>query len=266
MQFALTSAVPRGSAMTEENDKPDDFVLKVLHTVEDQQHRLMTPILQAYRRAQVALELLNGTIDAEKARAEVARVVALLTNIQGVLRGIKLYSRLAQGETIVLQPTRIDERKLLGILRNLGDDVNQLLPPDARVKVTSRVELEGQELVADLPLLQQVLVDLLDNAIKYSYGGTEIEITAVSQKSGEVLISIKNTGIPISRDDASNIFERGWRGDKARLVTGEGSGIGLWIAKSIMAAHGGQISVVPTANGEATIFQLSFPQTPRWPR
>ncbi len=114
------------------------------------------------------------------------------------------------------------------------------------------------EILVDQMSVTESLVTLLDNAIKYSPEKTEISITTNQQpKSLEIRVSDKGTGIKAS--ELPHIFDRFYRADSSRTNSGEqGYGIGLSIAKSVVEAHGGTISVTsePTKGSN---FTLSFP-------
>jgi two-component system phosphate regulon sensor histidine kinase PhoR len=90
----------------------------------------------------------------------------------------------------------------------------------------------------DLQRLEQVLVNLIHNAVKFTRAGGEIVLLAEAS-IGEVRFAVRDTGIGIPEEDVSRIFERFYRVDKSR--TGSGTGLGLSIAKHIVEAHGGKI-------------------------
>lgn len=109
---------------------------------------------------------------------------------------------------------------------------------------------------ADPDLLNHVLIQLLDNAGKYSTDCAIIVISA-NELPGGVAISISNPGPGIPADEAKHVFERFFRG-RATSTRVAGAGIGLSIAKSIMDAHGGSISVVSVPN-MTTTFRITLP-------
>ena len=113
----------------------------------------------------------------------------------------------------------------------------------AKRQLRLSVEVEGDWRVrADPDRLKQVVVNLLDNAIKYNRPGGRIEITA--HPDGHMLrIEVRDTGIGIPEADLPRIFERFYRVDKARSRELGGTGLGLSIVKHIVEAHGGQVSV-----------------------
>mgnify|MGYP000845666639 CR=1 FL=1 len=92
------------------------------------------------------------------------------------------------------------------------------------------------------PLLEQALVNLLDNAIKYSPEHTTVAVS-VAQKAGETVIAVTDEGVGVSRDHLPRLFERFYRVDKARSRDLGGTGLGLSIVKHIAQVHGGTVSV-----------------------
>ena len=110
-------------------------------------------------------------------------------------------------------------------------------------------------------LFRQVIVNLVDNAIKYSKPGTSIEVVASTGRYSSNL-NISNIGIPIPVDERKAIFNRGYRNPVA-AASKDGTGLGLWIAKKIVELHDGEISCsaesCPEHNPMAKVaFQLSF--------
>ena len=111
-------------------------------------------------------------------------------------------------------------------------------------------------LQADSLRLQQILVNLLDNARKYSMSGATIVLRAWKQKK-EIHISIVDNGKGIPEKDIPYIFHRFYRVDKSRTRSLGGSGLGLSIIKELMIAHGGEI-LVKSKENVGTEFQLIF--------
>ena len=75
---------------------------------------------------------------------------------------------------------------------------------------------------------------------------------------GKFQISITNKGLELAGEDVEKCIERGWRGERAVWTTAEGSGIGLWIVRHVMDAHGGQLVIVPTTKDHQTEIKLIF--------
>ena len=108
---------------------------------------------------------------------------------------------------------------------------------------------------ADRDRIEQVLVNLLHNAVKFTPAGGSVTVSAVL--SGDfVQVSISDTGVGISADDLPRIFERFYKADRAR--SGGGTGLGLAIAKHIVEAHGGRIWA-QSAEGKGATFNFTLP-------
>jgi two-component system phosphate regulon sensor histidine kinase PhoR len=108
------------------------------------------------------------------------------------------------------------------------------------------------------PLLEQAVINLLDNAIKYSEPGSEVQVLG-SQSSREVTITVSDHGCGISAEHLPRIFERFYRVDKARSRKLGGTGLGLAIVKHIIQAHGGRVTVKSTL-GVGSTFTIHLPR------
>jgi two-component system phosphate regulon sensor histidine kinase PhoR len=113
---------------------------------------------------------------------------------------------------------------------------------------------------ADRRALEQVLLNLLDNAIKYSEPGGRIEIT-LSESSNGVHIDVSDTGIGIPEVDRARIFERFYRVEKARSRDLGGTGLGLSIVKHLVHAQAGEVFVASRESG-GTTFTVRLPSAP----
>ena len=102
-----------------------------------------------------------------------------------------------------------------------------------------------------------MVANLLDNALKYTPSGGTVT-ASVTPNEGQIIISVSDTGIGISNDDLSHIFNRFYRCDQSRSQAG--IGLGLSLAQAIAKVHGGNISV--TSNlGQGTKFTVTLPQS-----
>ena len=109
----------------------------------------------------------------------------------------------------------------------------------------------------DRQRLQRAIANLLDNAIKYTLPGGIVTLTVHEDTAG-VQVSIRDTGMGIDQNDLPHIFERFYRGDKSRSTAG--SGLGLSLARAIVRAHGGDITV--TSVPQETTFHILLPKEP----
>ena len=109
------------------------------------------------------------------------------------------------------------------------------------------------------PLLEQAVVNLIINAIKYSESGKEV-IVSGSRSNGDAVIEVRDFGIGITREHLPRLFERFYRSDKARSRKLGGTGLGLSIVKHIVQAHGGKVEVASTP-GKGTVFTIRLPDS-----
>lgn len=154
-------------------------------------------------------------------------------------------------QTITLNTERIN---LPFMLRQLADEFYPILLPQGK---SIRVEAaEGLTMTGDSDKLARVFNNILKNAAIYSDVNTEIEISA-TQTETEVIITFKNHGAQIPPHKQAVIFEKFYRLDTARSTKTGGAGLGLAIAKEIVEAHHGAISVASDAG--RTVFTTRFP-------
>ena len=128
----------------------------------------------------------------------------------------------------------------------------------SNIKIHSNLD-ENVEVLMDKDKLKQVMYNLLSNSLKYSKVNGEVLLTLKADNNG-INISVKDNGIGISQKDLPFIFERFYRSDESRDKNTGGAGIGLTIAKTIIEAHSGTISVNSTL-GEGSTFNLRFPES-----
>jgi two-component system sensor histidine kinase KdpD len=106
-------------------------------------------------------------------------------------------------------------------------------------------------------LLEQVLLNLIDNAAQYSPAGSCIEVSAWGN-SGEVIVQVADRGPGLAPEEAERVFEKFYRGQSATVATSRGAGLGLAICRAIMQAHDGRIWAQNRQGGGAC-FSFSLP-------
>ena len=126
-------------------------------------------------------------------------------------------------------------------------------------KISFELILTGQTLFvsADMSKIQQVLYNLIDNAIKFSHTDSAITIET-TEKNDKVFVSVKDTGIGIPKDSLKKIWERFYKTDLSRGKDKKGTGLGLAIVKEIISAHNENINVIST-EGVGTEFIFTLP-------
>ncbi|MGZ6390337.1 MAG: sensor histidine kinase, partial [Ktedonobacterales bacterium] len=238
--------------------------------VADASHELRAPLttikgsLEFLRRARDLPEEERVAV-LDDAYTEAGRMTALVNDLLLLARA----DAAASGEASV-PGTKLDDqlrgRRELVELDQLALDIfrHARAQVQARHKGQLQFAIEGLEPVAvqaDPGQLRQVMLILLDNAIKYTPPGGKVRIS-VTRQGSRAAISISDNGIGISPEVRPYIFERFYRGDQARERDEHGSGLGLAIAKWIVEAHGGEIAVHSQA-GKGSTFTVLLPAVRR---
>ena len=133
----------------------------------------------------------------------------------------------------------------------------QVLAARKNVQLSFANDSASLNIQGDEELLKRMVLNLLDNAVKYTSEGGEIKLNLRSQ-NGSACIVVSDTGIGIPKDDQSRIFDRFYRVDKARSRAVGGAGLGLSIASWIVEAHAGQIHV-DSEVGRGSVFTVELP-------
>ena len=121
---------------------------------------------------------------------------------------------------------------------------------------------ETLDVVVDAMRIEQVLANLLDNALRHTPAGGSVTVGA-RRGAGDIRIDVSDTGEGISPGQLSMIFERFYRADPSRVsADGGGSGLGLTIARAIIADHGGTIEASSAGSGRGTTFTIHLPSVP----
>jgi two-component system phosphate regulon sensor histidine kinase PhoR len=221
-----------------------DFVANV-------SHELRTPLTAIRGFA----ETLRGSeVPPEQRRQYLDVILRHADRLTALIEDLLELSRI-EGGTRELAPEPTD---VAALARGVMQDLKPRL--DAR---RLRGELRAEPAppaLADRRALEQVLLNLLDNAIKYSDPGGRIEI-AVSGSPAGVRIDVSDTGIGIPEADRARIFERFYRVEKARSRDLGGTGLGLAIVKHLVQALGGEVFVT-SQEGRGSTFSVRLPAAP----
>jgi heavy metal sensor kinase len=215
----------------------------------DASHELRTP-LTVLQGGLEAIAQKEHNLPAE-VRDTIGSALEETQRLAKIVESLLAISRLETGEARV-QLGRLDFAELVCTtadqMRLLAEEKHISLSCDG----TEPVQVE-----ADPARLKQVVVNLLDNAVKYTPEGGSVIITVNSQ-NGRAVLEMEDTGLGISASDLPHIFERFYRADKARSRQMGGAGLGLSIVRSICTAHGGQVTVTST-EGSGSRFRIELP-------
>jgi two-component system phosphate regulon sensor histidine kinase PhoR len=217
-------------------------------------HELRTPLASL----KALTETLQGGAlsDPEAGPRFLDRIVTEVDALTQMAQELLDLSRIESGQ-VALERSNLSPKTLLQTA------ADRMKLQAERAGLALRVEnAEGLPTVhADQSRLEQVLVNLIHNAVKFTRPGGEVVLSAdVVGKGGKandaVRFEVKDTGVGIPADDLPRIFERFYRADKSRA--GRGTGLGLSIARHIVEAHGGQIWA-DSVEGQGSTFYFSIP-------
>jgi heavy metal sensor kinase len=211
----------------------------------DASHELRTPL------ARVQMELEQALQAARSGSPEQQTYSGLLEEIhrlKAIIQKLLLLS-LADAGRLPLQKRPVD---LSALLANIVEDC-RAQSPGLAVESDIAPDLA---VGADADLLEQALQNLAINALKYNRPDGWVRIAA-SGEGGEVRVCVENSGPPIPASDRDRIFERFFRSDPSRSGGTEGAGLGLSLAREIIRAHGGELTLLES-DGERTRFLVTL--------
>lgn len=210
-------------------------------------HELRTPLASL---SLVVETLKDGAIDdPEAARRFLGFIESELSTLTQMVEELLELSQIESGRA----PFRL---KVTPVAKLIKKPVKRLAPQAERMNISVEQSIPENvpPVLADLRRVQQVVMNLLHNAIKFTPEGGCITIKAEVAEP-EVVISVTDTGVGIPAEDAPRIFERFYKTDRARSE--DGVGLGLSIAKHIVQGHGGRIWV-ESAEGRGSTFYFSL--------
>jgi heavy metal sensor kinase len=247
-------------------DLPDDELGRLAHTFDemiarldhafqrqrqftaDASHELRTPLTSIKGQAEVALQRSRDPAAYRQVLTAINDEVDRMIRLTGSL----LTLARADAGQIPLTTEPFDVAELVGSAVEHARS--------AATQKAVQVEVESGppvRLMADQDLLIQLMLNLLDNAIKYTPANGEV-IVSWKRAGEEASLTVRDTGIGIDAEDIPNIFDRFYRVDKARSRGEGGAGLGLSISRWIAEAHGGSITV-ESKPGEGSTFTVRLP-------
>jgi two-component system, OmpR family, sensor histidine kinase CiaH len=217
--------------------------------VSDASHELRTPLAVIQAKTELLFRTPAATIqdkilDVSTISNESRRLSKLVTNLLTLARS---------------DSNQIEVKKETFLLNDLLTEISQQYEEIVMYQEKT-LRLEATELVnffGDKARIHQLIVILLDNAMKYTNEGGEILISC-SQNHSSIFLKVKDNGIGIPEHDIPKIFDRFYQSDKARTAA-EGTGLGLSIAKWIIENHHGKSKVQSTL-GKGTTIEIIFPR------
>lgn len=234
-----------------------NYMAMELNKMEEYQHKFIANVSHDFRSPLTSIKgyleaIIDGTIPPELYEKYLNIVIAETERL----------NKLTQG---MLTLNSLDSK---GFLTRTNFDINRVIK-DTAAAFEGACSARGitfdltfndsiQMVYADLGKIQQVLYNLIDNAIKFSYENSVIYLQA-SEKHEKIFVSVKDTGAGIPKDSIKKIWERFYKSDPSRGKDKKGTGLGLAIVKEIIQAHDENIDVVST-EGVGTEFIFSLPK------
>ncbi len=215
-------------------------------------HELRTPIASVKALAETLGD--GGIDDPQVAKAFLGKINAEADRLAQMVQELGELSCIESGEAAL-------EKKDISIGEAIGHAVDRLKAQADRAGLTIDVNAPADlpRVVGDERRVEQVLVNIIHNAIKFTPSGGRVSISARVQ-GDRMLVSVVDTGVGIPADDLPRIFERFYKADKSR--SGGGTGLGLAIARHIVEAHGGRIWA-ESMEGKGATFHFTLPLIPR---
>lgn len=202
--------------------------------ISDVSHELRTPMTTI---GGFVSGMLDDTIPQEKQKEYLKIVYDEVNRLSRLVNSFLDITRL-RSDKMDLKMTSFDINELIRIvIIGLESKLEE-----RKIEVELNLDTESCYVFGDRDCIMRVVTNLLDNAAKFTYDGGKITVT-VTQLQHEVKISIRNTGCGISEDQKQMVFQRFYKADRSRSLNKGGTGIGLYLVKNILSAHGKNITV-----------------------
>lgn len=227
---------------------------------EDDQKKFIANVSHDFRSPLTSIRgfleaMLDGTIPPEKHEKYLQTVLNETDRLTKLTNGLLTLNNL-NTDGMLLQKSDFDINDTIRSVAASFEDICR------RKSVRIELVLSGQQLfvTADRDKIQQVLYNLTDNAIKFSPASSSIRMETTEQRS-KVLVSVRDFGIGIPKEDQKYIFDRFYKTDLSRGKDKRGTGLGLSIVREILKAHGENINVIST-EGVGSEFLFTLPRSP----
>ncbi|PIE93473.1 two-component sensor histidine kinase [Bacillus fungorum] len=220
--------------------------------VSDASHELRTPLAVIQSKTDILFHSPSATIE-EKAM-DISTISKECRRLSKLVANLLLLAR-SDSNQIEMDKKTFEMDKLLEEIVDPYKEIASYKEKEMLLKVEHDISFMG-----DRERIHQMMVILLDNAMKYTNEGGHIQIDC-TQTNSSIRIRVKDDGIGVKDEDIPKLFDRFYQGDKARSVS-EGAGLGLSIAKWIVEKHYGKI-LVESKWGEGTCFEVILPKNQR---
>lgn len=245
------------------NDETDELVIafnsmaQALATLESSRRSFVANVSHELKTPMTTIGgfidgILDGTIEKEKEMQYLKIVSDEVKRLSRLVTGMLNMSKFEAGE-LDLKPVSFDVSEML-FRTLLGFE--QVIDKK-HIEIRGLDTMTSNTLTADKDMINQVIYNLIDNAVKFTPDGGYIELCSKADPE-KVIVKIRNSGKGIPSDEIDKIFERFYKIDKSRSFDVKGAGMGLYLCKMIVEMHGGQIAA-RSEIGEYTEFIFQLP-------
>lgn len=196
--------------------------------------------------------ILDGTIPPERQEKYLSIVLAETKRLSRLVNELLLVARMEEGLSLHLSTFDMNEAVRIAILRF------ETILTEKGLEADIAFEKETCPVSADRDAIDRVLTNLFDNAIKFNRSGGYVKVT-VGQAEGGAVVSVENAGEGILPEERKMIWDKFYKTDQSRSLDKTGVGLGLYLVKNIIAAHGGRISA-ESEPGVYTRFTFTLPK------
>ncbi len=216
--------------------------------ITDASHELRTPLTSL--RSEIEVNLRDKKLTLAESRKLLESNLEEVNNLQYLSDNLIKLAQTHKPNSVKFETVQI--------VKIANEALRKVEKLAKKKSITIEKEVEDISIQADKQSITELLVILLDNAIKYSDENKKINFEA-KKSGGNVLIQVKDQGIGIDKNDLPFLFDRFYRADQARTKQdADGFGLGLSIAKEIVTKHKGSISV-KSISGSGTVFTIKLP-------
>ena len=240
-----------------------NYMSSQLRDMEDYQKKFVANVSHDFRSPLTSIKgyveaMLDGTIPPEMQERYLNVVLSETNRLTKLTKGLLTLNNFDDKGTYL----ELADFDINAIIRQTVETFRSLCW-DKHISFQLTFEEESLYVNADVGKIQQVLYNLIDNAVKFSHPDSLIYISSL-EKHGKVFVSVKDTGEGIAKDSLNKIWERFYKSDPSRGKDKKGTGLGLSIVKEIITAHNQNINVISTEGvGTEFIFTLAKGEAPK---
>ena len=237
-----------------------NYMASEIGKAEENQKKFIANVSHDFRSPLTSIKgyltaMLDGTIPPEMHEKYISIVSNETDRLTKLTNGLLELNTLSSRGSMVLERTDFD---INAVIKSTAETFGGTC---TEKRINIELVLTGKQLfvTADMSKIQQVLSNLLDNAIKFSYTNSIIKIET-TEKNEKIFVSVKDYGIGIPKDSLGKVFDRFYKTDLSRGKDKKGTGLGLSIVKEIIQAHNENINVIST-EGVGTEFIFTLPKS-----